>query len=335
MSTKNEVSEVSDAIAAEDTTDAADHDEQDTTAAEIDSLRRENAELRQRVAELEALEDRVDELEDDVGVLNSLISIGPNQSDVDLKKVFIAGVPAGKILDQVQNGLQGLTKLVTGTKEFVTQTGAADRVSEDGALVDRIDGTAGGDQMQLDRSSMLPLYRMLVDLRTGAGDSLDKSQQRAAALFERFVNKVKEGGKQNITPDGQKFTMNTEQAIEVLLEEDLLDVKEQSRSRIAGRVMRDVQRFTIADGDEHEAACTDVDGCTDHGLVTFRPGKPHTLTVPKKRMEAVVINTMQSASDKDVRTADDAVNGENTAEDSSVEAEMDRLESAEKGEKDA
>jgi len=305
MSTKTEGSEVAEVASADDP--AADDTDREATldemAARMDALERENQELRQRVDELEG---ERDELENTV--------------------------------DFLKQELFSLEDIVTGDYD----TGIASvHTEDDGGLLPRVEeieenGVETDTQRpQMDRSSMLPLHRMMVDMQTGAGDSLDKSQERGAALFERFVNKAKGEANQNVTPDGQKFTMNTEQAIEVLLEEDLLNVKEQSRSRIAGRVMRDVQRFTIADAEEHEENCTDIDSCSDHGLVTFRPGKPHTLTVNKKRMEAVVINTAQSASDKDVRTTDDAVNGENTAEDSSVEAEMDRLEQAERGEKDA
>ncbi|GGK84584.1 hypothetical protein [Haloarcula sebkhae] len=53
--------------------------------------------------------------------------------------------------------------------------------------------------------------------------------------------------------------------------------------------MRDVQRFTIVDGDAHKD-CVDIDNCSEHGLVNFRPGKPHILTVAKQKMKASVHN---------------------------------------------
>ncbi len=41
------------------------------------------------------------------------------------------------------------------------------------------------------------------------------------------------------------------------------------------------ERGLIVDEDDHEE-CVDIDKCSEHGLINFRPGKPHILTVNKR-----------------------------------------------------
>lgn len=257
------------------------------------------------VAETELIsqmEDRLDEAETRIRQLENELDQRPVvefEDPTDPKTLKIDGLPIGKIIASKAT-----------TSELETTNEMVDELWEWKESGQQSSGGGG------DRDLPFPLYRMLADLQDGQDVGLDKTQRRAARLFERFVNKAKGvKGAQNVSTDGQKYAMTTEQATGILEDEGLLDdVKEQSKSRITGRVMREVQRFTIVDTDGHED-CDGIDGCSDHGVVHFRPGKPHTLTVRKGQMKGVVRNA--SVSDKDVRTADDGESVQNSPEEGS------------------
>jgi len=285
-------------------------------------------EVSQLRAENEHLRERVDELEEEVAEQESIEYRGDTK---DIESLSVGGIPVGKSIASNKQGRKNLSRFVFGNPDPDVGKSDIESVVEDhGTVEDTVTNTQSTAEDQSEpaqhRENMLPLHRMMVDLHSGAGASLSKSQKRAAALYERFVNKAKGETNQNVTPDGQKFAMNTEQAVEVLEDEGLLDgVKPQSYSKTAGRVMRDVQRFTIVDGDAHKD-CVDIDKCSDHGVINFRPGKPHTLTVAKQNMKASVHNA--DTPDTGVRTDDEGENEQDTAEEESSTAKFDQLNQA-------
>jgi regulator of replication initiation timing len=285
---------------------------------EVSHLRTENEQLRERV----------DELETEVAEQESIEYRGDAK---EIENLIVGGVPVGNSIASNKTGRKTLNRLVFGNPEpDVEKSDIEPFVEEHGTVKESVTNTQPAAENQgtseKSRENMLPLHRMMVDLNSGVDASLSKSQKRAAALYERFVNKASGETNQNVTPDGQKFTMNTEQAVEVLEDEGLLDgVKPQSYSKTAGRVMRDVQRFTIVDGDAHRD-CVDIDTCSDHGLINFRSGKPHTLTVPKRKMKASVHNA--DTADADVRTGSERENKQNTAEEPSNTTDFDQLNQA-------
>ena len=285
-------------------------------------------EVSQLQAENQQLRERVGELEDELAAQESVEYRGDIKQ---IENLVVGGVPIGKSIASNKTGRKNLNRLAFGNPDPDVGKGDIESVVEEhGTVKETVTSSEpvadSEDASEQSRENMLPLHRMMVDMNSGAGTSLNKAQKRAAALYERFANKAKGETNQNVTPDGQKYTMNTEQAVEVLEDEGLLDgLKPQSYSKTAGRVMRDVQRFTIVEKDDHEE-CVDIDKCSEHGLINFRPGKPHTLTVEKRKIEASVHNA--DASDKDVRTADDGESGRNPPEDRSVDSEFDQLNQA-------
>jgi len=294
------------------------HDLRDVVADlvdEVSHLRAENDQLRDRVDQLEA------ELEDQETV--------EYRGDVkQIENLVVGGVPVGHSIASNKRGRKKLNRIVFGNPNpDIEKSDIEPFVEEHGTVKETVassEQTTDGDGVsEQSRENMLPLHRMMVDMNSGAGSSLNKAQKRAAALYERFVNKAKGETNQNVTPDGQKYTMNTEQAVEVLEDEGLLEsLKPQSYSKTAGRVMRDVQRFTIVNTDDHED-CVDIDKCTEHGLVNFRPGKPHTLTVEKRKMEASVHNA--DSADKDVRTDEEGKSGQEFEDKDSVDGKSEQV----------
>ncbi|RLM32665.1 hypothetical protein [Haloarcula sp. Atlit-120R] len=294
------------------------HDLRDVVAdltEEVAHLRAENDQLRDRVDQLEA------ELEDQETV--------EYRGDVkQIENLVVGGVPVGHSIASNKRGRKKLNRIVFGNPNpDIEKSDIEPFVEEHGTVKETVassEQTTDGDGVsEQSRENMLPLHRMMVDMNSGAGSSLNKAQKRAAALYERFVNKAKGETNQNVTPDGQKYTMNTEQAVEVLEDEGLLEsLKPQSYSKTAGRVMRDVQRFTIVDEDDHEE-CVDIDKCSEHGLINFRPGKPHTLTVDKRKMEVSVLNA--DASDKDVRTGGEDENSQDSDDEATIDPQSEQV----------
>jgi regulator of replication initiation timing len=297
------------------------HDLRDVVADlanEVSHLRAENEQLR----------DRVDRLEDELADQESVEYRGDGK---DISNLFVGGIPVGNSIDSNQKGRENLNRLVFGNPDpSVEKDDIYSVIEEHGTVKETLENsqpaTDGEAASKKSRENMLPLHRMMVDMNSGVSASLNKAQKRAAALYERFVNKAKGETNQNVTPDGQKYAMNTEQAVEVLEDEGLLEsLKPQSYSKTAGRVMRDVQRFTIVDEDDHEE-CVDIDKCSEHGLINFRPGKPHTLTVDKRKMEASVHNA--DSADKDVRTGGESQNSQESEDEDSMGSEFDQLNQA-------
>jgi regulator of replication initiation timing len=287
-------------------------------ADEVSQLRAENEQLRERVGELE------DELANQESI--------QYRGDVkQIENLVVGGIPVGNSIASNKQGRKNLNRIVFGNPNpDIEKSDIEPFVEEHGTVKETVassqPATESESVSEKSRENMLPLHRMMIDMNSGAGASLNKAQKRAAALYERFANKAKGETNQNVTPDGQKYTMNTEQAVEVLEDEGLLEsLKPQSYSKTAGRVMRDVQRFTIVDEDDHEE-CIDIDKCSEHGLVNFRPGKPHTLTVEKRKIEASVHNA--DASDKDVRTDGESQISQESEDEASTGSEFDQLNQA-------
>ena len=304
----------------------------DDLPAGPDGLRDVVADLVEEVSQLRAenehLRERVDELEEEVAEQESIEYRGDTR---EIESLFVGGIPVGKSIESTKRSRDKLNRLVFGHPSPAIEKSDIESIVEDhGTVEETVTNTQSvtdeQDTAAQSRENMLPLHRMMVDLHSGAGASLSKSQKRAAALYERFVNRAKGETNQNVTPDGQKFAMNTQQVVEVLKDEGLLDdVRPQSYSKTAGRVMRDVQRFTLVDGDAHEG-CVDIDECSDHGLIHFRAGKPHTLTVAKQNMKASVHNA--ETADTAVRTDDESESEQDTPEEESSTAKFDQLNQA-------
>lgn len=239
--------------------------------------------------------DRHEELEARIERLEQIIGLsGKDPDEAALTDVMIAGNPIGEI---VNNNRQ---------------------------LRDQAD-TENDTQPKYDYP--FPIYRMAVAVRNGNAKELSANDRRAATLFQRFVRKAKGEPSIGVSLDGRIYSIDTEQATEILLEENMLDgVSEQSRSQVVARAMREVQRYSIVEWDDHQE-CDSIDFCDDHGVVQFHSGKPHRLTVEKNRIKGVVRNT--ELSDKNVRTADDGESVQNSPEEGSVDEEFDRLSSAE------
>lgn len=178
----------------------------------------------------------------------------------------------------------------------------------------------------VNREHLLPAHRMWLDIEAGDGDTLADTQRRAALLFAQFLNRVVEDESTKADASGQKFTLTSGKAQEVLVEAGEFEgVAEQSRSTITARVMREVQRLTKVE----DCDCEDIDAC-DHGLVRFRPGRPHSLGGDKERFTAAMHNAYQRLGDADDadETPDSSVE-DSTRED--AEQELDALSNATRG----
>jgi len=168
------------------------------------------------------------------------------------------------------------------------------------------------------REQMLPAHRMWLDVAAGDGDTIGDSQRRAARLFGQFHDRVRKNESNEVDPSGQKYTLSSGKAREVLRDADEFEgVKDASQSTITARIMRDVQRLTKLE----DCDCEEIDEC-NHGLVEFRPGRPHALATNKKRFQVA----LQNAYGEDgVSTADDASEQDVEADTDEIEDDLDRL----------
>lgn len=259
-----------------------------------------------------SVEDRPDpaempraDLEDEVDALRDLADVielrgADSAADASLEDIWIAGQPIGR--------------LIQGNRERADS--AHERLDSD--------ETAGP---QANRERMLPAHKMWLDVRNGDGDAIGDTQRRAATLFGQFHDRVVESENTEADPSGQKWTLSSGQAREVLEDADEFDgVKEASRSTITARIMREVQRLTKIE----DCECESIDDC-GHGVVEFRPGRPHVLAAGKERFRVAMENAYQheQAGAGDVDATDDA--SEQDVEDGGdeVEDKLDRLASAE------
>lgn len=259
-------------------------------------------------AELQAQKERNEALEERVAALESIISTRGADGDADLEDVWMAGVPAGKMIQNQNERSKWNARAISGSDDLAEVKEAAKGIPP---LVDAIDPNSGGEINEDLRSKMLPAHRMFVDLNAGNTEHLGTSERRVARVFGRFAERMTEGDSPNeVDASGQKLTLNTKAVTDILHDEDLLeDVAPSGYSKTAGRVMREVQRLTLQlEGAEHD--CKDMDHC-NHGLFEFRPGKPNSLAVGKEEFR----DYLSELSDTDVTSADDGVNGGNTPED--------------------
>jgi len=199
------------------------------------------------------LEERVESLENLVGTVDD-----SPRKETRLEHVTLAGEPAGNLLSDIDKKLRELREAI----------------EEDGE-----NAQLGGD-----RNQMLPIHRMWGDQIVDAGHSLSVTEERAARLFGQFAWRELEDEATEVDASGQRYTLSSGDATEVLLgkhdddaENLLSDVVEASRSQVVARAMRAVARLSKFE----ECGCETIDGC-QHGVVYFRSGRPNTLAAPKQ-----------------------------------------------------
>lgn len=221
-------------------------------------------------------------------------------AEADLEDIWIGGQPVGKLIQ-------------------------ANRERADAAHK-RIDSDES-DGPQTDRERMLPAHKMYLDVRAGDGAAMGDTQRRAAILFGQFHDRVVDGENTETDPSGQKYTLSSGQAREVLEDAgEFGDVKESSRSTITARIMREVQRLTKVD----DCECDSIDDC-GHGVVEFRPGRPHVIAAGKERFRVAMQNAYQhdKGDEDNADTADDASETDVEATGDEVDDQLDRLATAE------
>lgn len=203
-------------------------------------------------------------------------------AEADMEDIWIAGYPIGKIIQKVD-----------------------DLSWKNKRRLDDLESDEGASLSPQNRTNLLPLHRMVVDLNTETNNLRD-NEERAAHLFRRFIRQAAGEPGQNVDASGQAYTMNTKQAEDTLHEEDLLDgISQASYSQIVGRAMRAVQAYTKT----QECDCETIDLC-DHGLVEFRAGKPHSLHVKKRQFHAAMEHAEESIqAPQSAPSADDATSG--------------------------
>jgi hypothetical protein len=241
------------------------------------------------------------QLEDEVEALREIATAiefrgAEDAAGASLEDIWIAGQPIGKLIHRNRERADS----------------AHDRLDNDGSAAPRHD-----------RERMLPAHKMWLDVRAGDGDTIGDSQRRAAILFGQFHDRVVEDETTEADPSGQKLTLSSGQAREVLEDAGEFDsVKEASRSTITARIMREVQRLTKVDGCE----CESIDDC-GHGVVEFRNGRPHALAASKDRFARAMENAY--GHDRAGDTTDDASEQDVEATGDKVDEQLDRLTTAE------
>lgn len=220
-------------------------------------------ELETEITRLRELEERVERLETLVGTQGDT-----SPEKARLRDLMLGGNPVGILLDENRLRLKAVESAVEG--------------------IENGDQRIGGQRKQ-----MLSIHRMYGDLITGAEHSLTDTQKRAARLFGEFVERVVEDEANKLDASGQKYTLTSGAAEEILLGKHDTDarnllggVKKASRSQVIARAMRDVSRLAKFENCE----CEEVEECT-HSIVEFRSGRPNVLAAPKQSfhdaMEAV------------------------------------------------
>ena len=217
--------------------------------------------------EYQDLEKRVKKLERLVGTLGDT---PPAQAA--LEDTTLAGQPIGRIVENNINDIKNI----------------------EAALQGDTDNTPGGN-----RGQMLPIHRMYADLRTGAGKLLSSTEKRSARLFGLFVERVVEAEANKLDASGQTYSLTSAGAEEVLLGKHdpdasnlLQGVKEESRSQIVARAMRNVVQLSKID----DCECEEIDGC-EHSIIQFRSGRPNALAAPKQSFREIMQSVYNESSD--------------------------------------
>lgn len=168
----------------------------------------------------------------------------------------------------------------------------------------------------INREHLLPAHKMWLDTEAGDGNTIGDQHRRAAILFGQFEQRVVDGERTKVDASGQKFTLSSGQCKDVLSDAGEFDtIKQSGQSTVTARVMREVQRLTKVE----DCDCEEIDDC-DHGVVEFRPGRPHMLAAGKKRFKAAMHNAVE-----DLTSADDS-SVDNDDEDSSrMDNKIDQL----------
>lgn len=209
---------------------------------------------------------------------------------------------------------------VVTNDEHTSYSASEDYVDEHGTIFDQLEELRNrdvdGDSAARHRDDILPAHKWLIDLNDNDCRDRGKTQERVARLFRRFVQRASGESDTGVDASGQTYSVTTSAATDILVDEGALDgVKKRSRSTVVARIMRETQEATL----DVDCMCDDVDDC-NHALVTFKPGKPHKLAVPKQRLEEYIAEYTERLE------ADD---GGNSPEDSGADTENQQEEIAE------
>lgn len=237
--------------------------------------------------------------------------------------VWIAGHPFGQWIRTNRRRIKRLNKAVLTLAGAEPNGMPVDLDDQDfETLRDTANESENTKQTRIDRSKLLPIHKMVVDLND-EDPTLSKRERRAARLFRRFIRKAAGDPSQNVDAGGQTYSMTTALATDILeAEGELEGVQQHSYSQVVGRVMRDVQRFTIVE----ECSCRSIDKC-EHGVIDFEAGNPHSLSVTKRQFDAAMQNVADAFEDVSIADSDDGKDGSAAREDR-VKEEFDRLEKA-------
>jgi len=150
----------------------------------------------------------------------------------------------------------------------------------------------------------------------GDGNTSGDQHRRAASLFGQFEQRVVDGERTKVDASGQKFTLSSGQCKDVLSDAGEFDtIKQSGQSTVTARVMREVQRLTKVE----DCDCEEIDDC-DHGVVEFRPGRPHMLAAGKERFKAAMHNAVE-----DLTSADDSSVDNDDEDTSRMDNKIDQL----------
>lgn len=171
---------------------------------------------------LDAYEDRIDELEAENEQLreelheerqarSALIDAAVNDPDeADLGEIFIAGVPAGSMLEGVIDSTGSLEEKIEDVKESVTDE-MENRGQQDARLQRRITALAEKADVELTDSDVLGDDKIRRVMKHGAGDVVERVypvHNRAADVLRN----IDEWGELQTDANGRRFTLTSDQA---------------------------------------------------------------------------------------------------------------------------
>jgi hypothetical protein len=206
-------------------------------------------------------------------------------------------------------------------------------------MLESMNGSGSNTSVSSDvREKMLPVHRMWADVRSGASDSLGKSDRRAAVLFGAFIRRAAGEspseetvlGYNGVDASGQKYTLSSTEAKQILEECAYID-DEKVYSQTVRRAFETVQRYTKTE----ECDCSTVEAC-GHGLVLFDANSgTNRLVTNKARFNNAmtdVVDAVEAAETggEAAADADDSVSPEDGPDEAvggraDVKAELDEL----------
>lgn len=240
-------------------------------------------ELAERVADLE---DTVDSLVETVGVLEFRGVDDP--ADADVSDIWISGHPIGLMVDKRRQQVQELEDRVDSDTDVSSDNG-------------------------IDRSALLPLHKMWLDVREGDDEQLAPNDRRAARVFIDFFRKA--------DPSYGTYSYSSGQAKDHLSE---VGDPQSPSSKTVTRVFRRVQSFT-APKDSDEPPLITLD---DTQGTNYLVSKKDRFNAYMKRAQAAIEGESIEIADDDASSTTDASEDPSGVDHQDVDAEMDQLLSA-------